>query len=267
MDSTFALAVAPIFALCWGSFLASFSFRIAFDKPLFAARSYCPACLSTIAWYDNIPLASWVLLQKQCRGCQNKISSIYPFIETVTALSLTYLFYKIFFMVPLTGTEMLSHAPSFILHALFFSALIGSTATDLFAMVIPQCFSVWLIPIGVLASFTTMLPIDHIESIVGSMVGYGVLWVIAFGFKRYTGKDGLGHGDMEQFGMIGAFTGPVGVWITLMLGSCIGLVIGGTYLYFSGKSKQTHIPFGPFLAGGAIAYVLFSEQLVHFFLF
>lgn len=167
----------------------------------------------------------------------------------------------------MTTGEIVSTIPSFIFHAFFFSALIGSTATDLFAMVIPQCFSVWLIPIGVLASFTTLIPIDHIESIIGALMGYGLLWIIAFAFKRYTNKDGLGRGDMELLSMIGAFTGPVGVWITLTLGSLVGLLIGGTYLYSSGQSRQAHIPFGPFLAGSAIAYVLYKEQLIHFFLF
>ena len=267
MEPVLHLIVVALLSLCWGSFLASFSWRIAFDQPLFASRSYCPSCQSTIFWYDNFPVFSWLLLSGSCRQCSMIISSVYPFIETLTACFMTILFYKMFLTAPIPVSEVATISLSFFFYTLFFSALIGSTATDLFAMIIPQLFSIWLVPLGIISSLLSYTSISYIESILGALFGYGLLWFVAFIFKKYTNRDGIGQGDMELLCLIGSFTGIQGVWITLLLGSISGLAIGGSYLYLTKQSKHTHIPFGPFLAISAICYVLFKQHLVKFFLF
>lgn len=257
------LTLVMLLSLCWGSFLACISFRIAFDRPLFTARSHCPSCTNMIAWYNNIPLFSWFILRGKCRQCAATISVIYAFIEGITAICMTTLFYKTFLLSLITPSSI----ATFCLNVILFSALIGSTATDLFAMVIPQLFSIWLVPLGVLGAHCSLLGIDPVSSMLGAMFGYGFLKLVAYVFKKYTDHEGMGIGDMELLCLIGSFTGLEGCWITLLLASVSGLIIGGAFLHLTSQSKRAHIPFGPFLAMGAIIYVLFTKQLVQLFLF
>ncbi len=257
------LTLVGIISLCWGSFLACISFRIAFDKPVLTKRSHCPSCNNVIAWYDNIPLLSWFILKGSCRNCYSLISVIYPFIELITAICMTTLFYKTFSSSLVTPNLI----ATFLLNTILFSALIGSTATDLFDMVIPQVFSVWLVPLGVLGAYSGLLGIDYVSSMLGAIFGYGFLKLIASIFKKYTDHEGMGVGDMELLCLIGAFTGLQGCWITLLLASVGGLIIGGAFLHLAGKSRKAHIPFGPFLAMGAIIYVLFTKELTQLLLF
>lgn len=257
------LTLITFLSLCWGSFLGCLSFRITFDKPLFTKRSHCPSCNHIIAWYDNIPLFSWFFLKGSCRTCSARISPIYPFIEFLTAICMTGLFYKTFSTSLLTSNVVIT----FCFHGIFISALIGSTATDLFDMVIPQAFSIYLVPLGVLGAYSGFLGIDHISSMLGAMFGYGFLKLVAYVFKKYTDHEGMGVGDMELLCLIGSFTGLEGCWITLLLASVGGLIIGGAFLHITNQSKRAHIPFGPFLAMGAIVYVLFTKELTQLFLF
>jgi len=149
------------------------------------------------------------------------------------------------------------HTVSFINYVIFFSALILATATDFFAMVIPQIVTLWLVPVGLLFAYTNTIDITILESILGALLGYGILWIVATVFKKITKKDGLGVGDMEQLAMIGAFLGPEGVWYSLMLGSVSGALVGSAYLIITKQRSNTHIPFGQFLALGATIYYFF----------
>jgi leader peptidase (prepilin peptidase)/N-methyltransferase len=155
---------------------------------------------------------------------------------------------------------------SFIVYMIFVSSLIIASRTDLESLLIPQLFTLWMIPIGFLAAYFGWVTISIVQSISGAVLGYGILWLIAFIFKRCTGKDGLGVGDMELLAMIGSFLGPLGVWISLALGSLSGLFVGSLYLALSGKDRTTRIPFGPFLALGALAYLLIGTKLTRFLL-
>jgi len=247
------ISIVLIF-LCWGSFLNVVAYRSICDIPFFAKRSVCPYCKNIIFWYDNIPILSWFFLRGKCRHCKKSISYLYPFIEILTVVILTSLLFKV--------DDILS----FWVFFLFFSALIVSTRTDLQAMVIPQIFSLWLVPVGIVFAFFDLLNITVLQSLGGAVLGYGGLWLIAKIFKVITKKEGLGVGDMELLAMIGAFLGPVGVWFSLFIGSFSGLLIAGGYLLLTKKSKETKIPFGPFLALGATIYFFFNEYLVCFWL-
>jgi leader peptidase (prepilin peptidase) / N-methyltransferase len=251
------------FSLCWGSFLASFSYRILYEKSILQKRSYCPLCGNIVPWYCNIPLFSWAFLRGKCFYCKQKISFIYPMIELLTTVSFTYLWisfnrYDAFFL-----SEQIMWL-KFFSYALFFSALICATATDLWGMVIPQLFSLWLIPAGVILSSFGLIHVGCLESVIGAVVGYGFLRFIAFVFKKLMKKDGLGEGDAELLGMIGAFIGPIGVYWTMFLASVVGLFVGSLYLFIFKKGRFTQIPFGPFLAIGAIVFVLFRREFLIF---
>lgn len=239
--------------LCWGSFLNVVAYRLTYERPFFAPRSYCPSCLSTIVWYDNIPVFSWFLLRGKCRACRRPVSWLYPAIELASGLLLT----SVYFLTP----DLLTFFAYFIM----FSALLVATRTDLQAMVIPQLVTIWLIPVGVIASLIGASNLIVIESVLGALLGYGVLWLVGYVFKRVTKRDGIGVGDMELLGMIGAFLGPIGVWFSLLIGSLVGLVLGGGYLFVGGRGRDARIPFGPFLALGATIFFFFQRPLIAFF--
>lgn len=253
--------------LCWGSFLNVVAYRITFDKPFFTKRSHCPHCNHLIAWYDNIPLLSWLFLKGQCRSCKNQISFIYPLFELLSAIIILLLFFKLLpNFSPLS--QLLSENPygEFLAGAVFLSALLVSSIADLHAMVIPQLFTVWIVPLGVVFSYFNLTGISWQTSMLGAIFGYGILWLVAALFKALTKKDGLGVGDMELLCMIGAFLGPLGVWFTIMFGSILGMILGSFYLWLCGHGRMTRIPFGPFLALGAIAYFFLEQHIINLML-
>jgi len=238
--------------LCWGSFLNMLGYRLVHDRSVFAKRSQCPHCNAVIAWYDNIPVISWILLRAQCRACKQPISALYPFIEllTVTALYAVYALVEPHF---------------FVAYFMFVSALIITIRSDLETMLISRFVSLYAVPISVVCSWLGMLPISPVESVIGALCGYGLFWCIATGFYYITGKQGLGQGDIDLMAFIGSFTGIIGCWATMLIGSIVGSVVGITALVCTRQGIQTRIPFGPFLALGAICYILWQQQILLLF--
>lgn len=259
------LGIVFVFFLCWGSFLNVVAYRVAYDERFLTKRSYCPSCRTMIAWYDNIPLFSWLMLRGHCRSCNNPISAIYPALELSTAIIMTCYTYQLIMPLlianhlPISGTlirKNIGLCGHWLTMALFFSALLVNTATDLYQMHIAQLFTVWLIPELWFCAWAGFLPISLTASILGAVFGYGILWLVATLFKLVQGKQGMGEGDFELMALIGAVVGIVGVWYTLLIASASGSVVGLLYLYLAKKDRTTPIPFGPFLAFGAIMYLL-----------
>lgn len=192
-----------------------------------------------------------MVLRGRCRTCHAPISLLYPFIEILTAV----LFVLLWTMVP--------HI-YFLAYALFFSGLIITTRTDLEHMLIPRICTWGLIPVATVASSLGFLPLSPVNSLAGMMFGYAVLWVLAKLFVLRTGREGLGLGDVELLACIGAFTGIAGAWIALVVASLVGLVAGISYAVVTNQTtslRYLKIPFGPFLACGAVAYVLAGDYL------
>lgn len=215
--------------------------------------SYCPSCKHSLAWYDNIPLISFIFLRGKCRYCEKPISLLYPFIELLTVLVMLGLFYLI-------------DSHYWFSYFIFFSALIVTIRTDFETMLISRYTTLFLIPLGFVLSIMGLLPITLSQSIIGTLFGYFFLYSIAKTFFWYTNKEGMGQGDLELLACIGSFTGFLGCWITLMLASTIGALCGITYMIISGQRHSVKIPFGPFLALGAIAFVLFQNYFFTIFL-
>lgn len=233
--------------MVWGSFLNVVAYRAIHSKSIIYPRSQCTYCSHTLAWYDLVPVVSWLVLGGSCRYCSSTISALYPFIETLAALLCV--------LVYLSPITPLFYGAYFCL----FSALIISIRTDLEYMLISRFFSLCMIPLGLLLSALHLLPITLTESVVGALLGYGSLWLTATLFRALTHKDGLGEGDFELLAMIGSFTGPLGVWFALSCGSLIGSILIALYLCITKKGPNTRVPFGPFLALGAFIYVLYNE--------
>jgi len=234
--------------LCWGSFLNVVAYRLIMGQNILYPRSSCPNCSNQIAWYDNIPVLSWIILKGKCRSCRHTISLLYPFIELLTAFSLLALY---------TIVPHIYFYPYFI----FFSALIITIRSDLERMLISQFVTIFLIPLGLLFSWLGWLPIAVANSLLGAVIGYGFLFLMSKIFYFFTGKEGIGQGDLELLGFIGSFIGIAGCWISLFLGSFIGALAGLLYIRTKKEKRYIKIPFGPFLALGAINFVLFSDTL------
>ena len=235
------------FFFIWGSFLNVVAYRLITQKTLFG-RSMCTQCNTPIAWYDLVPILSFFMLRGHCRNCRKSISWLYPFIEIITVILMSALYWT---------------NDYFMAYFILFSALIVTIRTDLEYMLISPWMTLALIPIGIILSITDHLPIIPLDSILGAGVGFFSLFFIGTIFTAITGKEGIGQGDFDLFGLIGAFTGLLGIWVTLLISSISASIFGITYLLLSGGLRRNvSIPFGPFLALGAILYVLFQEFII-----
>ncbi len=237
-----------VISLIWGSFLNVVGYRLILGQSI-TGRSRCPHCNHTITWYDLIPIISFVLLGGKCRTCHKPISWLYPFVELLTAIIMT----------ALCLTTPTVYIPAYII---FFSALIVTIRSDIETMLISRYATVFLIPLGILLSSVGLLPITGTESVASAIVGSGLLWLIGKIFYVITGKVGMGQGDVDLLAFIGSFIGLVGLWVTIMTASLLGSIFGLSYMLATGTKHSVRIPFGPFLALGAIGYVLYAHQLI-----
>jgi len=243
---------AILIFLAWGSYLNSLGYRLLFPHTFWQVRSFCPACKNVITWYDNIPVISWILLRAQCRHCSSTISWLYPFIEIVTPTALAALWLS----VPQ------NYFPSYFI---FFSTIIVTIRTDFEAMLISRCMTFYLIPFCYGAATLNYLQVSLTESIIGSIFGYTLLWGTKKISSHIAQQETLGQGDIELLAYIGACTGPLGCWVSLLLGSIIGTVVSLIYMTIT-KKNLTKIPFGPYLGIGTIFFVLFQNQFINYFL-
>ena len=241
----FTLVFAGIFGLIFGSFLNVCIYRIPQNKSIIWPRSFCPKCGKTIAWYDNIPVISFLILGGKGRCCKEPISWQYPAVELIAAL-LTVAF------VWRWGIT----AWTFIGLAVIYSFIISSVI-DLQLMIIPDRFSVGLMVFGLAVSFLNP-NFDgtawhrFLQSLLGAGVGFfGTLAVALLGWWMFK-KEAMGGGDVKLMGGIGALIGWQGIITTMIFASVLGLVYSVFLMIFKGKKRSDAIPFGPFLSMGAL---------------
>lgn len=238
--------------MCVGSFLNVCIHRLPAGLSIVRPPSACPECGTSIRWYDNIPVISYLLLRGRCRGCQVPISIRYPIVELLTGLfaMITWLQFG-----PIPATPI---------YFLFIAALLVITFIDIDHRIIPDIISLPGIGLGFAASF--LLPgLDWISSLIGIAAGGGLLLSIAWGYHLITGKDGMGGGDIKLLAMIGAFLGWKGVLFTVMAASFIGTAVGIVMMVRARKGMKMALPFGPFLAIGAILYLFFGPQIIRWY--
>jgi leader peptidase (prepilin peptidase)/N-methyltransferase len=269
--------VASVFGACIGSFLNVCIYRIPAGESVVTPGSHC-ACGKPIAWYDNIPVFSWLLLRGRARCCGRRFSIRYPAVELLTAL----LFLACWHLFPpakaLCGMVLMS-------------ALICATFIDLDHMVIPDAFTIGLGVAGVLLSF--VVPALHgehssffmaaslhsgVDALVGLLTGSGLVLWIALLAEAILKKEAMGFGDVKFVGAIGAFTGWPGAVFAVFGGALvgtvwIGLALAGKKLFGTGAAMApraeaadgqpadlglgVHVPFGPMLAiAGALYFLL-----------
>ena len=191
-------------------------------------------------------------LQGRCRWCRKPISYLYPFIELLSVVLFTLLWIS-----PVSDY--------FLGYFIFISALVVTIRTDLESMLVSRFVTLYLAPIGALLAYLQLLPLSASQSILGSSVGYGMLALIAYLFEYATGREGMGQGDLDLLACIGGFIGPMGCWFTLLIASVSGACLGMVYLHTTKQARTTKIPFGPFLACGALIYLFWQEEILYFF--
>ena len=238
--------------LILGSFLTVCIYRIPRELSIVSPRSACLHCNQTIPWYDNIPVLSFLLLQGRCRQCRASILPRYPIIELSNALGYTAILWRF-------GWELES-----VVYAVFFSALLVVTWIDWDHQIIPDVISLPGIVLGVLAA-STVLPTGFLNSIVGILVGGGVLLFMAWISPFLFGKEGLGGGDIKLLAMVGAFLGWQAALSTLMFASILGSILGIILLSCKIVKRGQYIPFGPYLALGAMISLIWGAALTDWY--
>jgi leader peptidase (prepilin peptidase)/N-methyltransferase len=243
-----------IFGTIIGSFLNVCMFRLPKKQSIISPSSYCPNCHQPIKFYYNIPILSFLFLWGKCSNCREPISFRYPVIELLAGLLSLALFLK--FDLSL----------SYFVYLTFSAALLVITFIDLDHQIIPDVITLPGIILGFIASL--FLPgMTLMDSIIGIAAGGGGLFLVAMGYKFLTKREGMGIGDIKLISMIGAFLGIKGVLLTIFLGSLFGSSVGLAVMLKEKKDRTYAVPFGPFLAIGAIIYIFWGEIIVRRYLY
>jgi leader peptidase (prepilin peptidase) / N-methyltransferase len=249
-------AVPPVIVFLFGAMIGSFAnvciLRIPAEESIVFPRSRCPQCKQPVRWYDNIPLVSWIVLRGRCRSCDAPISFRYFVVELLTALAAVALYARVGF-----GVEWL-------VLFLFLTALIIVTFIDLDHRIIPDVISLPGIVVGFILSLRGEP--GPVSSAIGIVTGGGLLLAVAWAYHAWTGREGMGGGDIKLLGMIGAFLGWRSVPFTMLLSSLTGSLVGVTLMLWTGSDTKYAIPFGPFLALGAVAFIFCGDPLIAWYL-
>jgi leader peptidase (prepilin peptidase)/N-methyltransferase len=240
---------AALLGACIGSFLNVCVYRWPEGLSVIRPPSRCGACGTQIRWYDNVPIFGWIFLRGRCRVCGTRVSIQYPLIElTVASLWLA---------------AVLRHGVSWqaLSSAIFFTLLLGIALTDARTLIIPNEFTWGGLAIGLALSFAPG-GITPQQSVLGALLGFGLLWVVAELGERAFKKQAMGGGDIKMMAMVGAFVGMPGVLLTIFLGALLGTLIFGP---ISWRTKKL-VPFGIFLALGAAIAEPWGSAIVQWYL-
>ena len=257
-EAALGIGSAALLGAIFGSFLNVLIYRLPLHQPVGMARSQCRSCGHQIAWYDNLPILSFLLLRGRCRACHAPFSARYPFVEALTALLAAALFARDGLDIALIGSFY------------FGCSLIVLTYIDLDHRLLPDRITLPGIVVGLVLSVVVPRGGDRLASlesaVLGVLLGGGILWLVAWSYEKATGREGMGGGDVKLLAMIGAFLGWKGVLLTLLLSSLIGSMIGVTVMLARGGNTRLAIPFGPFLAIGALIGLFWGEQIVTWYI-
>jgi leader peptidase (prepilin peptidase)/N-methyltransferase len=212
-------------------------------------RSRCPACGHAIAWYENIPLASWLWLRARCSACKTPISARYPLVEVATALLFALVGWRF-------GAE-----PVALLWCFFCAVLVALAGIDWDTTLLPDNLTLPLLWAG-LASAAVGWTLPLADAVWGAIVGYLSLWSVYWLFKLTTGKEGMGFGDFKLLAALGAWLGWKMILPIVLGASVIGAIIGIIMKMSSSLREGRYVPFGPFLAGAGLVVVFAGPERV-----
>ena len=266
--------IAAVFGLLIGSFLNVVIYRVPKmyqrewenevageqDLPLphtdrfnlMVPRSACPHCGHRINALENIPVVSYLVLRGKCSQCKAPISPRYPVIEAVTGLLSAAMVWH--FGTGLMGIGAL----------VFLFLLVAMTCIDYDTYMLPDNMTLPLMWLGLLINLNgTLVPLH--DAVIGAAAGYMALWSIYWLFKLVTGKEGMGYGDFKLLAALGAWMGWAMLPTIILLSSVVGAVIGIGLIVFTGRDRNKHIPFGPYLAGAGLIALLYGERIGQLF--
>ena len=262
--------LAGLAGLLIGSFLNVCIYRLPRDLSVVSPRSYCPECDRPIAWFDNVPILSFVLLRGRCRKCGERIPVRYLLVESLTG--------AVFF----AAVWMLGPTAAALKFCVFGAILITLVFCDLEERILPDEFTLGGAVAGV--AFAAFVPLNYgiirlllmsvrnvrvvsvAESAFAAVFCAGTLWLVGTLYQKIRHREGLGFGDVKMVAMIGAFLGLQGALLTLIVGSLLGAVVGLCYIWFTGKDASTYeLPFGTFLGAAALGVGFFGEVFLNWY--
>ena len=262
---------AALFGLLIGSFLNVCIHRWPRNRSVIKPRSHCVRCRKTIAWYDNIPVISYLILRGRCRHCGKSISWRYPLVELLTGVAFYLVVWKVGFGV------------SAIKLCIFSAMLIGLMFSDLEKRLLPDELTKGGVVIGLI--FSAFVPVPDIvakslywlitkndlpqwlqspaESALGAVLPAVLLYGGGWLYFKLRHKEGLGFGDVKLIAMVGSFVGLTGAVQTLLFGSIAGSLIGLAYIKITRQDAGNYeLPFGTFIGAAALVLVLISPTTV-----
>ncbi len=247
------LVISALFGAIVGSFLNVVILRLPDpNQSIVYPASHCPRCSSSLHWYENIPIISYIFLRGKCSHCKVPISLQYPLVELMMALLAAALIYTFQLSITTAG------------YFLFSAALLVIIVIDIHHQIIPDVISLPGIVLGVLFSFVSPT-VTWQSSLIGLLVGGGVLYAVAFFYFLLRKVDGMGGGDIKLLAMIGAWLGWQSLPFVIFASSLSGSLVGLIAMFYQRKGGRTRIPFGPFLSLSALVYTFFSENILYFF--
>jgi len=244
-------AAVALLGACIGSFVNVLIYRLPRNLGVVAGRSFCPACRVRIAWYDNLPLVSWLVLRGRCRRCQAVIGWRYPLIELTGALCAVVGFWR--FGIGATGAVA----------GFFMLWLLAVAVIDWEHMVIPHTLTISGALVGVATAAVTGLGPGR--ALLGAAIGAAIVLAISYGYQLVRGQQGMGGGDVMLMGMVGAFLWPWSVPAVLFGGA----LFGTAFVLLSHRGRldgDVKLPFGTFLAAAAGVVLLAGEPLMGWYL-
>ncbi len=250
---TFLYGLFFVLGAIFGSFGNVIIYRLPKEESVVKPRSYCYSCKTPIKWYDNIPLLSWFLLRGRCRQCGAKFSFRYPLVELFMAV----LFALSYHYAGLSWTLLE--------YLIFIFGLVVCTFIDIDHMILPDEFTLSGIVIGLVGAALNPQR-DFLDALFGVLMGGGFLWGMAYVYYLLTKQEGMGGGDIKLLAWIGALLGWKAIPFVIMSSAIIGSVVG---LIVARKQKaglKTVIPFGPYLALGAVLYLFGGETIALWYL-
>ena len=215
--------------------------------------STCPSCGHAIAWYENIPILSWLWLRGRCSACATPISSRYPLVEFLAGACAAYAAWHF-------GFGLQGVAACF-----FLWLLVAMTFIDLDTYLLPDSLTFLLLWLGLLVNLQGLF-VPLVSAVIGAMAGYLSLWLVYHGFRLLTGKEGMGYGDFKLFAALGAWLGWSMLPLVILLASLIGALIGIAMILFAGHDHAKPIPFGPYLAVAGVIAMFWGKPLMSLYL-
>ncbi|HYK16250.1 MAG TPA: A24 family peptidase [Burkholderiales bacterium] len=220
---------------------------------LMVPRSACPACGHAIGALENVPLISYVALRGKCAGCKARISPRYPLVEALTGALSGYIAWRYGFTWQTLALLV------------FVWSMIALAFIDLDTFYLPDDITLPLVWAGLLANMGGLF-VDLQSAVIGAIAGYLALWIVFWGYKLATGKDGMGYGDFKLLAAIGAWLGWKMLPVVILLSSLVGAIVGISLIVFARHGRNVPIPFGPYLVLGGLIALFWGDQLLHYYL-